>query len=824
MMRRKHDPLVPLAALVLLVIATAIAEIEELTKPPSSRVVSTANPIGTGGNFLPLSSAPLSLPRAPFLIDAGKAANFRRQAFPQQFAFREPGLPAADDPPVSAAPAAEKNAPPPVPSLRADAALVHKLAAARDCMKDEAWVEAAYLLQSLLDHPEDVLVAVKRSVQDGTESACWTGIRHEAERLLGEFPAAGREFYNARYAPRAKALLAEARQLGDMNRIAEIARRYPTTAAGAEALQLLAGHHLDRARYQLAAVCFGRLLARSDSGTMPAAVWFQAALAFQRAGDVDRARQAWDRLAALAPVGIRLGERELNLAQLKRELESGKNSLAALALPQVEGYPGLESRWVRPTFHHSFTRTVMQAASQPEGRYVPSYSAFHALPNGDRVLYRSHRGVHAIDPGTGKDAWETPFAWSMDQMAAQQRFASVLEDWVTGYFQYSAHAMLENSVLGTLTSDGRRVFAVDDLALPPYRSNYRTPGRWRQEPNWPDFGAGLTEATYHNRLLALDAATGKPLWEAGGYTDDSDEGDLLGAYFLGPPLPIDGRLYGLVEKNSELSLVCLNASRGELLWKQPLAFAPTRLLLDPGRRLQASRPVFSQGVLVCPTTAGVVLAIDIATPGLLWAYPYRTQSLTQTVPTYERRGRSGPALIIAEWKSPNAFVAGDRVIFTAADEGSIHCVSLRDGSLLWKQPRSGDDLWVAGLVAGKLVVVGKRGCRALDPVDGRQVWRLLAGVPSGHGVARDHVYYLPLRETVSEQGPAICAIDVDRGQILARIPVPPKDLPGNLVSFQGELLSQSATALTAYTRLQESPKEEKESDNKPKGDKPKKDG
>ena len=113
-----------------------------------------------------------------------------------------------------------------------------------------------------------------------------------------------------------------------------------------------------------------------------------------------------------------------------------------------------------------------------------------------------------------------------------------------------------------------------------------------------------------------------------------------------------------------------------------------------------------------PTNAGVVLGIDIVTPGLLWAYPYRTQSLTQST-AYERRGRSSPAQIIAEWKAPITLVDRDRVIFTSADEASIHCVSLRDGSLVWKQTRSVDDLWVAGLVAGKVLVVGRRGCRAL---------------------------------------------------------------------------------------------------------------
>lgn len=825
MMRRMYDAAVPLLCLFLLLIATGLAEISDLA-PFSSAFGPKANSPSQRWSLSPQGIPQPPGARAPFLVDVGKSGAFRGRLGPQQFAFRGQGFPGGDEDPSGSVRVADKNAPPAVPSMRADAALVHKLDAARDCLKEESWVEAGYLLQGLLDHPDDALVAVKQTGANGNDQTYWTGIHREAERLLNEFPAAGREYYDARYAPRAKAMLAEARQQGDMSRVAEVARRYPTTAAGTEAIQILASHHLDRARYQLAAVCFERLLARRKSGSLAPAIWFQAALAFHRAADAVRARQAWDRLASSAPEGLRLGDKDLNLSLLKKELESASSNSAEAASPSIEDYPGLETRWTLATAHHSFTQGVLQAVAQCEGR-TPILPAFYALPGGDRAYYRSHRGVHAIDTHTGKDLWDTHFAWSMDQMAAQSRFASTLRGWVEGYFDYSPHAVVENTVLGNLTSDGHRVFAVDDLAVPPYRSTYRPPGRWgRQEASWPDFGPGLTEATYHNRLLALDAASGKPLWEQGGYAEDPDDGELLGAYFLGPPLPIDGRLYGVVEKNSELLLVCLNAAAGEFLWKQPLAFAPTRLLLDPGRRLQASRPIFAHGVLICPTNAGIVLGVDIASPSLLWAYPYRTQSLTQSIPIFERRGRSAPSQIIAEWKAPLTLVDDDRVIFTAADEASIHCLSLRDGSLLWKKEKAGDDLWLAGLYSGKLLLAGRRGCRALDPADGNLLWRLQIGAPTGQGVARGRVYYQPFKETGGAQGPTIAAIDLDAGRILARVPIPAKELPGNLFFHDGQLLSHSATAITAYTRQKEKPKEEKDDkskDEKPKDDSSKKD-
>jgi len=66
-----------------------------------------------------------------------------------------------------------------------------------------------------------------------------------------------------------------------------------------------------------------------------------------------------------------------------------------------------------------------------------------------------------------------------------------------------------------------------------------------------------------------------------------DEPDLAGGYFLGPPLPLGGKLYVLTEKNAELRLVCLDAQSGEPAWMQTLATARDRLLQDVSRRVQA---------------------------------------------------------------------------------------------------------------------------------------------------------------------------------------------------------------------------------------------
>jgi hypothetical protein len=51
------------------------------------------------------------------------------------------------------------------------------------------------------------------------------------------------------------------------------------------------------------------------------------------------------------------------------------------------------------------------------------------------------------------------------------------------------------------------------------------------------------------------------------------------------------------------------------------------ILNSPQRRLAGATPSFADGVLVCPTSTGVVVAVDLATRALLWGYQYEPQTL-----------------------------------------------------------------------------------------------------------------------------------------------------------------------------------------------------
>ena len=51
---------------------------------------------------------------------------------------------------------------------------------------------------------------------------------------------------------------------------------------------------------------------------------------------------------------------------------------------------------------------------------------------------------------------------------------------------------------------------------------------------------------------------------------------------------------------------------------------------------------------------------------------------------------------------------------------------------------------MAGVYNGKVLMIGKNSCRALNLDTGKQLWSRETGVPCGQGVASNGIYYLPV--------------------------------------------------------------------------------
>lgn len=707
------------------------------------------------------------------------------------------------------------------------------LDAAEDFIKEGAWGEAAHVLQSLLNKKEDSFVRVVRKAAHGGETPHWVSIRSEANRLLGTMPPNGLQVYELQFGGKAKELLDEAKRAPEERTtdelkqksaaqiLADVAQRYLHTKAGSEATSLLGTFHLSRGEAERAALCFKHLLAKEEVQPTPATL-LKATLAFQRTGDKPAAGQTWQRLVKLSPTGVRIGDRNIPLDELRKELDQAPSQVVSLSAHDWAMFKGNVSRsahgngdtpfldeelnrWEQPTIRENQTKTwVDQAVSYQESRQQSAIlPAFFPVAGGGKLVFRSYFGVHAVDLKTGKLQWEQESYSSIDSMVKNPRKMVQLNQWIPMYLNGGNQSILfENSTLGTLSTDNQLVFAVDDLALPPH-PQFLQQFMWGGRPNYGE----LEDAVNHNKLVAIELETGKLKWQLGGR---GEKGELNDSFFLGTPLPLAGKLYVLTEKNAELRLVCmenLNTREPTISWVQTLASVQHPVSRDVTRRVNAANLAYGDGILVCPTNAGAILGVDLLTHSLVWAHPYREGSPAPQQPEMQPnfRGRFpvqynfGQSLN-PDWKCSAPIVADGKVVFTAPDGMSIHCLNLRDGTSIWKAGRS-DDLYLGGIHNGKVLLIGKNSARALALADGKQLWVRETGLPSGQGVASDKTYYLPIKSSAASKEPEVCAIDMDTGNVVAHTKTRKKEIPGNLIFYEGKVISQNAYKVTAYPQL-----------------------
>jgi outer membrane protein assembly factor BamB len=681
--------------------------------------------------------------------------------------------------------------------------------------KGDEWDKAAELLQRLLDAPADGFVEV--SPKEGKVSLA--SARSEADRILGSLPDQGRKAYRKKYGTVAAELLKEAKDKKEPNNLKIILRQYFHTEAGVEATYLLANQYLDGDQPALAALLIDRLRTRPET-PFGGAFLYTRARALSRSGS-SAAADAWKDLLERAEKdsGITVDGRRLTVEQLKEHKEPTPVVKPLADWPMFRGGPGrteqgpggapfLEGTWMLPTLSNkadvkNWTETAINTAvTNLENRGQQPLHAFFPVAVGKYLVYRTYDGVFAANLKLdGKAHWWHLTEGGVQGLMHEPTKRQFLLNWAQQYQQTGMFgALFENSVLGSLSTDGQRVFFVDDLVLPP--SVNKMFGVQQQ------FGP-LTEAVNRNTLKCLNLETGKMPWELGGKFDESDLKDSI---FLGAPLVLDGNLYLLREKKAELSLVCLQLKDTvdkpqppKVLWQLALGTVAEPAPFDFVRRTNAVHLAYADGVLVCPTGSGVICGVDLVTGNLAWAHSYREPAappLPVNNPLRFRRPMM-PEIPVSEWKaSAPALVAG-KVIFTAPDSSSLHCLDLHTGAPVWKVARANDDLYFAGSFAGKALVVGKNYVRGFRLDNGQSAGKIdLNGTPCGQGAASDNVYYLPVTKAGPSKQSGVIGIDMERLVAKPLTPSRKGEAPGNLIFHDGQVFSQTLKQITAFPQIQ----------------------
>jgi outer membrane protein assembly factor BamB len=740
-------------------------------------------------------------------------------------------------------------------TLPKDDDLKERLDAAEDRIKTKEWAKACETLQNLVGRPQDVFVPRERRDSDGQTVVHYVSVKKEAARLIGKLPRAGRDFYQATYGPKAETEVKAARTNNDFRRMAVTMNLYLHTEAGAEACNWLATYMLDRAEFQGAARFFQVLINRGGIGELKDGQLVKAAYAFHHAGAVKSKEAALKELERRG-VEVRLGGETRSVAELKEAIdrfvasvavESASDSPIYRGRPSRNamlpgGTPFLEAAWKQKLFLADATAAYIKKAVDAHAtRALPLYTSFMpvtaTVSRGEKkvplLVYRSYEGIHAVNMKTGKIEWQSQSDWSLERVLGttgkdrDPNKVNAYSQWLDQHWLQSnvrPQILFENSILNTISADSRMVYAVDDLAIPAPQHMVLFDNRFGFGGANYNWGQEVSKALGHNKLQGYELAKGGKLaWEVGG-TEEKDP-RLQDTFFLGAPLPLNGRLYVLTEKMQELRLATLDPATGRLLSLQPLATTKDlKLAHDPMRRIQACHLAHAEGIVVVPTNAGAIFGVDLLSGSLAWAYPYAEKPTTPaaaTAPNAPRWGMAPPGMIrlpngqlvaasptTTHWQVTAPAVQDGKVVFTAPDARDIHCINLRDGTRLWTRPRPEDALYLAGIFNGKVVIVGRTRTVALSLTRGDKVWDLETGEPSGQGAASaltgsgDAIYYLPIRKALNTGEPEICAINVDKGIIHAHTRSRKREVPGNLIFYEGSVLSQTHENVVAYPQLE----------------------
>jgi outer membrane protein assembly factor BamB len=706
-----------------------------------------------------------------------------------------------------------------------DRLATRRLRLAENRIADGAYDEAIDLLQAVLEIEEDAVAPTAHDPQTVRS------LRSQALDLMGEMPPEGRRAYELKFGAPAKRRLDEALSRGDWSALEEVSRRFFHTEAGQEATYRLAVRAQDRGEPLHAALLYARLTEAAVLRFEPQ-LSLRAAAAWLQAGMHEPARKAAARFVERANARVHVagravpadGDPDQLLAWLERNAGASPR-LRGAAWPVFGGTPdrmaevapvtlagGVEwshqihepTRWDdarEASRARRLAETLDQVTQAGASSGELRQPAFHPLVAGELVIFRTLRNIQAVDLATGEFRWQTerPHDVLFDRVLEGQTFglggggvspfgrSTHLEEYVAQY-------AWRNLTTGTLATDGRYVYAVEGAGF----AGNRILNQGVRARDHFDLGA-----TSFNTLIAYDLeAEGRIAWTAGGPPEDAT---TTGLFFLGPPLPLEGRLYALAEQDGEVRLVVLDPTatneEERLLWTQTLVGAEVPVTVDPLRRMSGLSPAFADGVLVCPTGSGAVVGVDLAGQLLLWGYQY-PRNVSQRPdgpqrPIFMPQQSLMPQEEVDRWLDAVPHIADGAVYLTPRDSDELHCLDVRDGRQRWKRPRS-SGLYVAAVVQGQVLVVGRQNIKAFEVTTGESAWgkALPESETAGRGVRSGELYHLPLATG------EIVTLHLGSRQLFGPSPLGEGVTAGNLIAAEGRLISQSTGMVAGFRRLE----------------------
>jgi len=702
--------------------------------------------------------------------------------------------------------------------------LVHKLALARELVENRRYAEAAWLLGEILRAGEDC------EFRPDVGQPHYCRLLTAAEQLLGSLGDEAYDAYKLRFESPARSALEKAIAANNTAALTEVMARFFYTDAGAEATYLLAADHLNRGHPLHAALFLQRLEQRPDgaAGRFQPTLSVMLAACWSGAGKPRAAEEALLRMQARFPDATVLiaGEQRVMFTRPEDALGWLESLVGPSRKPEDEqGWPmfgGDPTRCASAEAGSPFLRAELLADLSGQKWFANIAGKMHrelldqhriALPRlhplvvGDSIVLRSATHLKALDFDTGQLRWESPLEDPLRHFIRSENRPREAAD-ETSFATGLRRRLLGDATFGTLSSDGHFVFAIEDLHFAFREDSQRLvvmpDGRRRLDP-------GLLKR--HNLMTAHDLRTGKVRWEIGG--PSNVEGVRQpDTFFLGPPLPLGGRLYALAEVATQTALLELDAETGETIGRLTLAEEDQQqsipisrmmsfLWLAHSSRAHGLSPSYADGVLICCTPDQKIVAVDLATWTRRWSYRVAMREPT-TLDANARLAmmhgiyRPEPPDLPDRWADAAATIAEGRLLLTLPDADELVCLNLADGRLQWSIER-GDGLYIGGVDQGRVVVVGCGSVRGVKVADGSDAFPPVAlppeALPSGRGFLGNRQYHLPLSTA------EVATIDLHAGRLLARSRSPDGIVPGNLLALRDSVLSQHIDGLRHFQSL-----------------------
>lgn len=431
---------------------------------------------------------------------------------------------------------------------------------------------------------------------------------------------------------------------------------------------------------------------------------------------------------------------------------------------------------------------------------------------GNRLIFRCAMNLRAVDLKTGEPLWESflldrhlrsKFEASQGQMTLAMDQLNYRRS-----FHWShplAHWILNNTA-GQLTTDGRTVFAVEEVLSETQRYDETVQIAATQAPS--------------NYLRAYDVETGRLRAQAGGNVGSGRNAGnglngsttaavnpLAGMYFLGAPLVLGDRIYVIAEAEPGIYLLQLKATplfgpadefQLQPVFSQLLSIPRFPLRFHPLRNRAGIVPSFGRGLIICSTCDEHIIAVSAADHSVRWIYRY---------PTIVSKSELGaPIGVVSGALSPEQSdrfdgktrwtdclprIVGDRIVVTPRDSNELLCLDLQTGEEVWTMPR-GDYRTVTAVDETKVVVAGARVVSAFSLSDGRELWstKIPDGRICGSGFSDGAILQLPTSR------PGILAIRLSDGQQLLHQST--DQLPGNLFTNGDAVISQNVTSVQHF--------------------------